>query len=371
MKTVINALQYKKDSSGIGVMVRELMGRYARLAPDSCQVVLPEDAPDFPSGGAEQVRAPLKHGQGLKRMFFQLFLLGRKYCRDAVLLTTDSKIPFFLPKSCVPVTVVTDMAVYRMPEVYQRSRVLLWRMQYAYLRRRARFYTAISEFTKSELAEILKIPPEKIYIVPCAVGDNMRPVTEPAALAALREKYGLPEKYVLFVGNNNPRKNLERTICAFDMLKERTELPHVLVIAGEQGWKFDRAKALEGIKNADKVIFTGFVPDEDVPALYSAASLFVFPTLYEGFGIPVIEAQRCMTPVLTGNVSALPDTAGEGAAYADPYDTQSICEGMRAVLEDGEYAQRLVRLGLENAKRFSWDKSARLLREIIEKETGK
>lgn len=369
MKVVINALQYKPNSSGIGVMLRDLFGPFTRITGHPCQVILPHDGPEFPAGeGTELIRSPWEHRQGFRRMFFQTFQMGRRYCRDAVLLTTDSKTPFFLPKSCKLVPLVTDLAVYRLPEAYQRSRVLWWRLQYRYIRRRADFFLAISEFTKSEMTKILKIPPEKVHVVPCACSERMARVEDPDQLARLREKYSLPEQFILFVGNTNPRKNLERTIQAFDLFKERTSLPHQLVIAGGQGWKFDRDKALRDIRHRDAVRFTGFVPDEDMPALYSAASLFLFPTLYEGFGIPVLEAQACGVPVVTGNCSSLPEVAGEGAVLADPYDVESICTGMRKILEDPTLAGKLVEKGYFNVKRFSWEESARRLNEIIERE---
>lgn len=301
-------------------------------------------------------------------MLFQTVQLGQKYCQNAVLLTTDSKTPFFLPKSCKLVPLVTDLAVYRMPEVYQRSRVLLWRLQYAYMRRRADMFLAISKFTKQEMEEILHIPSEKIRIIPMACSESMVRENDPDARVALRKKYSLPERFILFVGNNNPRKNLERIICAFDLLKERTGLSHKLVIAGEQGWKFDREKSLANVKHREEVLFIGFVSDDDMPTLYSGADLFVFPTLYEGFGIPIIEAQKCGTPVVTSNYSALPETAGNGAILVDPYDVESICAGMTRVLVDKDLSSYLINKGFENAEKFSWKKSAELLDKIIKEE---
>ncbi len=369
MKVVINALQYKPNSSGIGVMIRELFGPFTHITRRECQVVLSKDSPAFPAKeGTELIRSPWDNGQGLRRMFFQSFQMGRWYCHDAVLLTTDSKTPFFLPKSCVLVPLVTDLAVYRLPEAYQRSRVLWWRLQYRYIRRCAGFYLAISEFTKWEMTDILGIPAERIYVIPCACSEDMCRVEDPTVLAAVREKYHLPERYVLFVGNNNPRKNLGRMIQAFDRMKERTDLGHQLVIAGEQGWRFDREAALSGIKHRQDVRFIGFVADEDMPALYSAAELLVFATLYEGFGVPVLEAQRCGVPVVTSNVSALPETAGDGAAYADPYDIESMAEAMEKVLEDKALAADLVEKGYANARRFSWQASAERLNEVIERQ---
>ena len=366
MDVVINALQYKKNSSGIGIMLRELFGAYSGLARRQCRIVLPADGPDFPAGpGAEVVRVPWSHGQGLGRMFFQTFQLGRRYCKDAVLLATDSKAPLILPPNCILIPLVTDLAVYRLKEAYQLSRVVWWRLQYRYVCRCADRFLAVSEFTKREMVDILHIPPEKIAVVPCACSSEMRPVADPAALVGLREKYRLPERFVLFVGNFNPRKNLERLIRAFDRAKGEG-LIHHLVIAGEQGWKFDRAAALRGIRHSRDIHFTGYVPDGDMPALYSAAELFAFPTLYEGFGIPVLEAQACGTPVLTSNGSSLPEVGGEGAVYVDPYDTEGICAGMRHVLDNPEIAQQLVQKGLANVQRFSWQASAERLDEMIE-----
>ena len=371
MKIVINALQYKPNSSGIGVMIRELFGPFTRVTEWPCQVILSKDSPAFPAKeGTELIRSPWDNGQGLRRMFFQSFQMGWRYCREAVLLTTDAKTPFLLPKSCVLAPLVTDLAVYRLPEAYQRSRVLWWRLQYRYICQRAGFFLAISEFTKQEMTEILGVPAERIYVIPCAYSEEMRRVEDAATLAAVREKYHLPERYVLFVGNNNPRKNLARTIQAFDRMKERTKLAHQLIIAGEQGWRFDRNEALSGVRHREDVRFIGYVPDEDMPALYSGAALFAFPTLYEGFGIPVLEAQRCGVPVVTSDRTSLPEVAGDGAIYADPYDVESISGAMERVLKDKVLAAEQVKKGYENARRFSWQASAEKLNEVIEREVS-
>lgn len=367
MKVVINALQYKQNSSGIGVMIRELFGSYTKLTPRHCQLVLPRDGPDFPAGpDTEVIRAPWSYGQKLRRIFFQTFQFGKKYCKDVILLTTDSKIPFFLPKDCFVVPVITDLAVYRLKETYQLSRVLWWRMQYRYVRRRANLFLAISEFTKKEMVEILRIPPEKIKIVPCACSPAMGPVTDEGLLKKVRDKYQLPEHFVLFVGNFNPRKNLERLLAAFDLAKDQESIPHHLVIAGELGWKFDKQEALKNIRHVDAVHFIGYVPDEDMPALYSLADLFAFPTLYEGFGIPVIEAQACGTPVLTSDCSALPEVCGDSAVFVNPYGVEDISREMLRVLQDPKVAKALAEKGLQNAKRFSWKNSAQQMNELIE-----
>ena len=322
MNVVINALQYKQDSSGIGVMLRELIGAYTSISSRPCRIVLPSDGPDLPAGpSAQVVRAPCSYGQGLRRMGFQSFRMGPRYCRGSILLTTDSKIPFLLPEDCFVIPIVTDLAVYRLPGAYRPSRTVWWRAQYRYVRRRAGLFLAVSSFTKRELT-------------------------------------------VLFVGNLNPRKNLRRLVQAFDLAKQR--IPHQLVVAGGQGWRLRQEDVLEGITHREDVRFIGYVPDEEMPALYSAAELFAFPSLYEGFGIPVLEAQSCGTPVLTSACSALPEVGGDAAVYVDPMDVEAIRAGMLRILEDPGTARRLAQQGPANAGRSCWLDSARRLDRIIE-----
>ena len=315
MNVVINALAYKKNSSGIGVLISELLIRFTGKTLRNCRIVLSQDSPQVDSLGEHVTltRSPYSHKQGIRRMFFQSFLFGKQYCRNTVLVTTDSKVPFFLPNSCRVVPVITDLALLRMPDVYQLSRVLIWRLQYRYLLKKSARYVAISAFTKKEMVELLHIDENLIDVVYCAANARYTRVNDSAKLAQVREKYELAQPYILFVGNANPRKNLTRLIRAFDLAKEQGDFPYQLILAGEYGWKFDREAAMAGILHAIDIRFLDFVADEDMPALYSAASLFAFPTLYEGFGIPIIEAQKCGVPVLASSTSSLPEVGGAGA----------------------------------------------------------
>jgi len=370
MNVVINALAYKKNSSGIGVLISELLFRFTANTSRLCNIVLSQDSPSVTPAG-ESVKlsySPYSHQQGIRRILFQSLLFGKKFCKNAVLLTTDSKVPFFLPKSCRVVSVVTDLALLRMPNVYQFPRVFIWRLQYRYLLKKATRYIAISQFTKDEMVELLHIDADKIDVVYCAADACYRRVEDPAALQAVREKYSLDQPFILFVGNANPRKNLCRLIRAFDLAKEKGDFPYQLILAGEYGWKFDREQAMEGVRHTADIRFLDFVADEDMPQLYSAASLFAFPTLYEGFGIPMIEAQQCGVPVLAGNVSSMPEVGGaDSAYYVDPESVEDISRGLRAVLLNQALSEQLVARGYENAKRFDWAASAKQLNTIIEK----
>jgi len=369
MNVVINALAYKKNSSGIGVLISELLIRFTAHTKRPSQIVLSQDSPSVTAGATTKLYySPYSHKQGIRRILFQSLFFGRRFCKNAVLLTTDSKVPFFLPHSCRVVPVVTDLALLRMPSVYQASRVFIWRLQYRYLLKKSMRYVAISQFTKDEMIELLHIDADKIDVVYCAADARYARVTDERALDAIREKYALDKPYILFVGNANPRKNLDRLMRAFDLAKAQGDFPYQLILAGEYGWKFDRAAALSGLKHAASIRFLDFVSDEDMPQLYSAASLFAFPTLYEGFGIPMIEAQRCGVPVLASNVSSMPEVGGKDSAYyVDPESVEDISKGLRAVLLDQALAGQLVKNGYENAARFDWDKSAEQLSAIVER----
>ncbi len=367
MKIVINALQYQSQASGIAIFMRELFGKLAGITDRQIQIIIPRGGPPLPDFPKECiVEAPCRYDEGKKRILFQTLELGKQYCENAVLLAVDSKVPARLPHSSKLLPLITDLALYRMPETYQKSRELLWKWQYRTLSRRADHFFAISEFTKQEMTEILGIAPDRTDIIPCAVSEQIQRVDPSAAFETIRSKYGVRKQYILFVGNYNPRKNLDRLIRAFDRLAGETKNAYELVIAGGQGWKFSPEKTLADIKHKKAIRFIGYVPDEDMSMLYSAAEVFAFPTLYEGFGIPVLEAQKCGVPVLTSNTSALPDTAGEAALLVDPYDEQSIENGMRQLLTNQSLRKDLSEKGYRNAERFSWEASARKLNGIIE-----
>lgn len=366
---VVNALQYKQNSSGIGVLIRELFTRYLTYTSRSGVVILSKDSPAFETNKKiKQIRSPWNYQQGINRMIFQTVILGQRYGKNSILLTTDSKIPFFIPKDCVLIPIITDLSVFRIPKAYRLSRVIWWRMQYRYMCRRANLFLTISNFTKKELQNILNIPDDKIRIVPCAAADYFSPVNDLQRLEELKNKYKLGMPFLLFVGNNNPRKNLKRMICAFDEIAEK--IPHHLVIAGEQGWKFCRTDIMSSLRNPQKVHFIGYVPDEEMPALYSLTDLFLFPSLYEGFGIPILEAQQCGVPVLASYGSAMDEIGGDGAIYVNPYSKDSIKSGILKFIENPNMREYLVQIGLRNAKKYSWKKSAQILNQIIEKEIG-
>ena len=216
---------------------------------------------------------------------------------------------------------------------------------------------ADSEATRADLTHHLDVPPEKVEVLYSGVDPRFCPRPEPGEAERIRARYGLGEHpYVLSVGTVQPRKNYVRLIRAFASLKTEARL----LIAGGRGWLYQDILA-EAEKHPGRVRVLGFVDDADLPALYRNASLFAFPSLYEGFGLPVLEAMACGVPVVCSNVSSLPEVAGDAALLVDPLDTAGLAEALARALEDSDLRREMVARGLAQAARFTWGQAARQL----------
>jgi glycosyltransferase involved in cell wall biosynthesis len=230
--------------------------------------------------------------------------------------------------------------------------------------RRADALIADSQHTANDLNEQWQVPPACITVVQGAVDhENFRPVRDPAQLARTRQRYGLGERpYILALSRLEPRKNFVRLIDAFAAARAAVKLPHCLVIGGRKGWLYESIFArVQELGLSDQVLFPGFIEDADLPALYSGAAFFAYPSLYEGFGLPLIEALACGTPVLTGNNSCLPEAGGPGAIYVQAEDVDSITEGIIRLATDEALAAQLAAAGQKHAAQFTWERSAQQL----------
>jgi glycosyltransferase involved in cell wall biosynthesis len=223
--------------------------------------------------------------------------------------------------------------------------------------RRANHVIAVSEYTRRDLISAYGLPPEKITVVCEAAAPRFR-LQPPEAVAAVLARYGLPNRYLLFVGTIEPRKNLTRLLAAFETIY-REGLSDGLVIVGKRGWLYgDFFARLEQSPVKHAVLFPGYVMDEDLPGIYAGAQALVFPSLCEGFGLPVLEAMACGTPVVSSNASSIPEAGGEAALYFDPTDTAEITTTTRRLLREADLQDRLRTRGLAQAARFSWGLAA-------------
>lgn len=263
-----------------------------------------------------------------------------------------------LPLRRVPtVLTVHDLIFRRYPAHHKRLNRWYLNTTMPLFCRRADAIIAVSEQSKRDVIEAYGIPADKITVVYEAADPRFRP-QPPDAVAAVRARYGLPERYVLFVSTIEPRKNLSRLLAAFERV-HAAGLADALVIVGKRGWLFDAFFAdLERSPVRHAVLFPGFVPDADLPAVYAGAQVMAFPSEFEGFGLPVLEAMACGAPVVCSNTSSLPEVAGDAALLVDPLDVSALADALARVLQDAALREQMRARGLAQAARFSWARAA-------------
>ena len=235
---------------------------------------------------------------------------------------------------------------------------------------RADHLLADSECTRLDLIELLGVPAERVHVVYAGVEGRFQP-QGPEAVAAVRARYGIARPFLLGLGTLQPRKNFSRLIEAYALLRERRGIDHALVIGGGQGWLSQGIlDTIARLGLQDDVRLIGYVRDEDLPALYSGAELFAFPSLYEGFGIPLLEAMGCDTPVVTSTASSLPEVAGDAALLVDPEDVEALADALWRGLDDSALRADLVARGRRQIGRFTWRAAAESLLRVYRRAGG-
>jgi glycosyltransferase involved in cell wall biosynthesis len=281
----------------------------------------------------------------------------------------------FVPAHVLPlihprrsVVTVHDLGYLRHPEAHRPAdrRYLAWST--GWNARRASMILADSAATAADLTAAHGVDSARVRVVYLGRDETLAPVRDGLVLANAQARYGIGGRYLLYVGTLQPRKNLARVISAFSQLASASALADVqLVLAGKRGWLYDDLfTQVARLGLAGRVLFPGYIPESDLPALLGGALAFVYPTLYEGFGIPVLEAGACGVPVITSNTSSLPEVAGDAALLVDPYDVDAIADAMYRLVTDEALRAELTRRGAENVKRFSWEKCARETLAVLE-----
>lgn len=274
------------------------------------------------------------------------------------LLHVTYTLPPALP--CPSVVSVHDVSFRMFPGAFSPRDRLLLTLAIPRALRRAHQVLTISESSRRDILRLYRLPEHRVTAIPLAADAAFRPVSDRVLLRETRERYRLPERYMLAVGNVQPRKNLARLVEAFAALKRDDATVPDLVLVGKALWResevYDAAGRL-GVR--ESIVVTGYVPYDDLAALYSDAICFVYPSLYEGFGLPPLEAMACGTPVVTSSTSALPEVVGDAALTVDPRDIASLATAMRRLLGDPVLRARLRHDGLARAASFSWTETAR------------
>ena len=305
------------------------------------------------------VRIPLTLSRELRR-------------RPVDVLHVQYTAPPFAP--CPVVTTIHDLAFEHLPETFNRRSWMQLRLTVRSTARRAAQIITVSEYSRQDIIKTYGIRPEVISVTPEAAAPAFKRVSSEIELQRVRETYGIERDYILSLCSIQPRKNLVRLIEAYSLLRQSHpggKLPQ-LVLAGKRGWLDNETmRAAQSGEASSDICFTGYVAEEHLSALYSGATCFVYPSYFEGFGLPILEAMKCGTPVVAGDRTSIPEVAGEAALLFDPFDVYALVEVLKRILSDADCRVELSARGLQRANEFSWQTTARLTLAAYEKAAGK
>ena len=367
MRVGIDGRYIQDHFPGIGRYTYSLINALAPLAADDTLVVLYN--PALPNSRYDLAALARYPNIELVRLDVPTFSLAEQLHLPSLISHLSCDVfhsPYYVKPYRLPVlSILTlyDVIPTRYPAYYPRRTRLFIRWLQRLALRTAAHGIAISETTKSDFIHYYGLAPQHITAIPLAADDHFRPA-EPAAIAAVRGRYSLPPHYILYLGSNKPHKNLEALIDAFSRIPHRASR-FTLVIAGAWDPRYPEPRQRAEISGLESVIrFLGPVSESDLPALYSGATAFVFPSLYEGFGLPVLEAMACGAPVACSNTSSLPEIVGDAALTFDPTNVEAMAAALDRLLSDSELRAELRQRGLERAQRFSWAETARRTLEV-------
>lgn len=352
--------------TGIGRYVQQVVEHLATMEEGDTLHGLSTGAVAFDAGGVPGL-ASHRHLPLPTRAMYQIWNGLKRPRADTLLGGVDvfHATNYFLPplKSARSVVTVHDLAFLRNPEWGSPKIVKTFSNNMRRFAQRADAIAACSDATKRDVIELLDVDEEKVAVVYEAADDGFDPVDPKEAGEDLARYYGIESPFLLFVSTIEPRKNVDGLLHAFARIQQK--IPHHLVLVGKSGWC--ETTAMDMIRNLglrDRVLPIGFVSHPDLLKLYSATDAFVFPSFYEGFGLPVLEAMRCGAPVITSSTSSLPEVGGDAAEYVDPNDINGLAETIERVALDSELRTSLRERGLAQARQFSWAECARQTHEL-------
>jgi glycosyltransferase involved in cell wall biosynthesis len=353
MRILIDAHMVGQHETGNETYVKNLANELGRIPSVDCFAAVNNLSSSFANIGIPQT-VRLRYSNDWIRLFYSL--PQACWVVKANLLHVTYIGPFLLP--CPMVVTVHDVSFSRYPEFFKFRDRLLFSTLLPLTLKRASAVITISEFSKKEILYKFPFLQNRIYVTYLSPGSIFFPISDSLLNKSICSRHGIDTDFILAVGNLQPRKNLLRLIKAFSIIK--TKFPSVrLVIVGKAQWHASEIYALVrklGLEN--EVIFPGYITDDELVVLYNAAQVFVYPSIYEGFGLPVLEAMACGTPVVTSNSSSLPEVAGIAALMVDPNSEEEIARAILSVLSNPELQNRLKNAGPVQAAKFIWEKTA-------------
>lgn len=263
-------------------------------------------------------------------------------------------------KNCPIVTTVYDTAFVHIPSCYNYRTKMYLRSSFAGSLRRSDAVIAISEATKKDIIDTFSVSPDKIGVVHAGVDEIYRIYDDKEKKEEVKKIYGIEKDFILCVSAISPRKNFVRLVKAFSLLRREKRIDAQLVFAGQQAWQAEEVSRQVRSSGLDSdVVFCGYVPKEHLLCLYNTARVFAFPSLYEGFGLPILEAFACGCPVIASNVSSMPEVCGDAALLVDPRDIEDLAYAIYKLVSDEPFREDLIKKGLERVKKFSWEKASK------------
>lgn len=370
MKIVFDGRTISGNKSGVGVYSASLLKGLANIDSDNTYKVFVSEKPFDVPANFEFLTTKISQENHPIGEIWEYFFLPYFFLKEGIDIfhSPTFHLPIFTPRIKKIIT-IHDIILLKFSQTYPRNFV---RYAALMLKIAIKVTDAIivpSESTKKDIIKIFKVKADKIYIVPHGVRHGLNLINDNYYLINIKNKYNLPDNFILFVSTIEPRKNLEGLIRAYSNIR-KTGISHKLVVCGGKGWlhEYERITKIAGeLGVTEHISFIGYLPDEDIAAIYNLAALFVYPSLYEGFGFPPLEAMACGCPVITSNTSSLPEVVGEAAIMVNPYDIEELTKAMYEVLTNNELKLKMKKQGLERAKMFSWGKSAREHVSIYEK----
>jgi len=372
MKIAIDALPLMMPKTGIGFYTHHLLSEFIRIAPENeyylCDILWKQifynliKIEDFPTM-AETFQHISGFPHPLKIVSRILLFLYTRTTGAKKIENTDL---FFGPNfraifrdSLKTVITIHDMAHEYYPENVDEKLLRHLKQELPQTARLATLIITDSQNTKMDVLKFLNVPEDKVKVIYIGVDKTFRPINDPIVLEATRKKYHLPGEFILYLGAIQPRKNIAGLIGAYHLLCQDPGFKYHLVVAGGVGWKNqDISRLVVELGLKDRIIFTGYISSLDLPNLYNLAAAFIYPSFYEGFGLPVVEAMACGIPVVTSNNSSLPEVGGDAVIYVNPHSADEVANGIRRILSDKELRSQCIARGLERAKIFSWEKCA-------------
>ena len=374
MNIGINLLPFRKNLTGTGIYALNIVEELRFLDAENhyflfCNREIAKLF-EFKEKNFTKIVLPVRAQNSLKRILWEQLILPfdlRKFKID-VLFTPSVAVPVL--SKCEHVVCIHDLIPFHTKGKYSWLRSEYIKQITRISAQKAAKVLTVSENSKLEIQRYCQIAAEKIYVTYNGFNKKLIVIDE-YQWQEFKKAHRIPNHYILFVGTLEPGKNIESLISAYGLLKRKYKFQHKLVIAGGKGWLFDSIFAqVSRLNLSEDVIFTNYVPEEILGALYNHADLFVLPSLYEGFGIPILEAMNFGVPVITSNVSAMPEVTGDAAVLVDPLNVEEIAEAMQAVLSDSALKEKLSKKGIKRTANFTWEKAAKIVYDQLN-ECGK